>query len=467
MATKLLIGGHEQTSKAKPLVVHYPWDQTTEVGTCHRLTEAGFEDLFAKARYGFETFRHSKPMERMTILSTMANRLQKERETLSRLITLETGKPIKLSRLEVDRAIIVCRGYAELMNRYEEEWLFVQDRKAQIKRFPYGPVLAIAPYNFPLNLIIHKLAPALAAGTSFTVKPASKTPMTALFLGSIAIDCGYPHISVIPCDSEVCEKLIQSGVFKKISFTGSSSVGWKIKILAGHTPVGLELGSNSACIIDDLSSGLQAMAKRCAESAFQFAGQSCISLQRVYVQQAHYEDFLQALFDASQKIRVGDPMRPNTDLGPLISMEDVQRVRLLMRDAIQQGANICFGGSTFNAFTYNPTILNRVQPQMRVIQEEAFAPVVTVQPYETFEEALALVNDSPYGIHAGLYTEDPEKVTRAFEALEVGGLVHNDTPTTRLDYLPYGGVKESGYSREGVLSGISEMTYTKNLILRQ
>jgi acyl-CoA reductase-like NAD-dependent aldehyde dehydrogenase len=467
MATKFILGGSEQASLIAPLEVLYPWDQSTEVGSCYRFTEADFPNLFEKAAQGFNVFRKSKVMERMTILSMLANRLQKERESLSRLITLETGKPIKLSRLEVDRAIGVCRGYADLLNRYDEEWLYVQDRKAQIKRFPYGPMLAITPFNFPLNLIMHKLAPAIAAGTSFTVKPASKTPMTALFLGALAIESGYHFISVIPSDGATAEKLVQSGFFPKISFTGSSEVGWRLRLLASRSSVSLELGSNSACIIDDFSYGLPAIAKRCAESAFQFAGQSCIALQRIYIRQALYEEWMQVLFDAATKMRVGDPMKPTTDLGPLISLEDVQRVRILLRDAIQQNANIAFGGSTYNALTYNPTILNRIDHAMRVVQEEVFAPLLVVHPYESFEEALSLVNQSQYGLHAGLYTEDPQKVTHAFETLEVGGLLHNDTPTTRLDYLPYGGVKDSGFGREGVISGIEEITYPKTLILRQ
>lgn len=467
MTSKLLIGGSEQPSKAEPLTVLYPWDQTTEVGLCYRLTEGDFPALFEKARQGYEAFRKSRMAERATILSNLADRLKKEKDSLSRLITLESGKPIKLSRQEVDRAIDVCRAYANMLSHYEETWVYVQDRKAQMKRFAYGPVLAITPFNFPLNLIIHKLAPAIASGTSFTVKPSSKTPMTALFLGALAVECGYPHISVIPADGEVAEKLVQCPVFSKISFTGGSQAGWKIQLLASRKSVSLELGSNSACIVDDLSFGVEEIAKRCAQSAFMFSGQSCISLQRLYVHKPIYEDFTEALFEASRKIRVGDPMRPHTDMGPMITLQDVQRVRLLLRDAIQEGANIAFGGSTFNMFTYNPTILNRISPTMRVIQEEVFAPVLTVQPYEHFEEALASVNDSRYGIHTGIYTESPKKLALAFDVLEAGAVLHNDTPTTRLDYLPYGGVKESGFSREGVLSGIEEMTYSKNLILRQ
>jgi acyl-CoA reductase-like NAD-dependent aldehyde dehydrogenase len=468
-ATKLLIGGHEATSPAEPLTVFYPWDQTTEVGTCYRLTEADFPGLFEKAEHGYQVFQKSKPMERASILTSLANRIHTERETIARLITLETAKPLRMSRIEVDRTVSVCKGYADLLNTYGERWLYVQNRRVQIKRFAYGPVLAITPFNFPLNLIIHKLAPAIAAGTSFTVKPASKTPITALHLGALAIECGYPHISVIPCDSSVAEKLVQAPVFKKVSFTGSSDVGRKIQILASgsHKSVSMELGSNSACIVDDFSYGLPAIARRCAETAFQFAGQSCISLQCVYIKQDLYDEFMTALFEATRKIKIGDPMKLGTDLSSLISLQEMQRVRHVLRDAIQQHANIAYGGSTFNAFTYNPTILNRVNHKMSVICEEVFAPLLSVYTYESFEEALHLINQSRYGIHTGVYTEDINKVTQAFETLEVGGVLHNDSPTTRLDYLPYGGVKESGYSREGVLSGIEEMTYSKNLILHQ
>ncbi len=467
MTTWLLIGGQAYATDAPPLTVLYPWDQTTEAGSCHVLTEPLFETVFQNAQAGYAQFRQSKVMARAAILSRLAVKLKAERESMAQLITLETGKPIKLSRIEADRATGVLQGYADLMNRAEENWLYLQDRKALIKRFPYGPVLAITPFNFPLNLVIHKLAPAIAAGTSFTVKPASKTPLTALYLGALAIECGYDAISVIPCNGAQAEKLIESGVFKKISFTGSSEVGWRLRALSPKTPFTMELGSNSACIVDDFSFGLDAIAQRCAESAFQFAGQSCISLQRVLVRQSLYEPLMQALFEASRKMRVGDPQSPTTDVGPMISLADVNRVRALMRDAVQQGANIAFGGTTYNPYTYNPTIINRVKAGMDVIDEEVFAPLMTVEPYESFSEALALVNQSNYGLHTGIFTEDEAKVAQAFETLETGGVLHNDTPTTRLDYLPYGGVKDSGFGREGVICGIEEMTYPKTFIQHQ
>lgn len=464
MTTKLIIAGQEYESTQRPLEVHYPWDHSTVVGDCHVLDLTHLHGVLGQAQKGYEEFRASSMGDRIDILQTLAQHVEKERETLARLITLESGKPIKLSHVEVDRAVNTLNSYVQFLSQWKDPSLKLPKHAALIKRFPFGPVLAITPFNFPLNLVIHKLAPAIASGTSITIKPASKTPLTALFLGMLTILSGYPYISVVPCYNPVAETLVQSGVFKKISFTGSQSVGWHLHTLSPKAQWTLELGSNSACIVDDFSYGLVNIAERCAQSAFQFAGQSCISLQRLYVQRSRYEEFLTEFAQATQALNVGHPMGEDIDVGPMISPDAVVRVEKWVQDALEHGASPIVGGQVCNSTTFEPTILTKVTPNMKVVDEEIFGPVVSVIPYDNFSEALKWVNRSKYGIHAGVFTGNREKVNLAFSSLEVGGVLHNDTPSTRLDYLPYGGVKESGFGREGAMSGYLDMTYQKTLI---
>jgi acyl-CoA reductase-like NAD-dependent aldehyde dehydrogenase len=467
MSSPLIIGGQDVVTAGQPIEVIYPGDQTRTVGSVCSLTPQEIAMVIEKAHTGFSTFKKSKIIERSSILSILANRLQAEKETLARLICQEVGKPLKLARLEVDRAVLVCRGYAENLGQSLDETYYVQDRKALLRRVSYGPVFAITPFNFPLNLIIHKLAPTIASGSSFTLKPSSKAPLTALYLGNLAIESGYPYISVLPCQATIVESLLQSGVFKKASFTGSTEVGWALQQAFPTIRWSLELGSNSACIIESVSTGISTIAKRVVEGAFQFSGQSCISLQRLYIQETHYEAVLNALFEAARHLKLGDALNPLVDVGPMISLDAVYRVRNLLREAVEQGANIAFGGSTYNAMTLNPTIVNRTRPQMRLCREELFAPILIAEPYSDFEEALARVNDSDYGLQAGIYTDNALQLDHAFSFVEVGGLLHNDIPSTRLDYLPYGGVKQSGFGREGVLQGLTDYTFSKSLIQHQ
>lgn len=447
------------------LKVVYPGDAVTVVGCCRMITAGDVATVCQEATASFHTFKHTPVHQRANILQTLATGIHDHSENLTKLITLETGKPIKLAAVEVERAVAVCQGYAQQLAVNENRVLQVAGREATMKRFPVGPVLAITPYNFPLNLVVHKLAPAIAAGCSLTIKPSPKAPLTALYLGKLAAEAGYTACQVVPTENDVAEALITCGVFQHISFTGSDTTGFHVAQLAGRTPVTLELGGNAACIVEDLPEDkLITAARRIAHGAFHFAGQSCISVQRVLVNAGLEEAFTNALIQEARALRVGNPLVAETDVGPMITPEDVFRVRNVIKDTIAEGGNVLYGGNTYNALTMNPTILNRTTPGMTVNRDEIFGPLLTITPYTDYDDALKLANDSRYGLQVGVYTQDWHKAQQAFEQLDVGGVLHNDVPTTRLDVLPYGGVKASGHGREGVLCGTDNFTYLKTLV---
>jgi acyl-CoA reductase-like NAD-dependent aldehyde dehydrogenase len=463
----LILKGSDRLGQTEQVVsVYYPWDNVTLVGEYHLAQMAQIEQIEQAAEQGFQAFRKTTPAQRAAILFRLAALIEKKQEDLATLITQESGKPIKLSRMEVARSVDLCRAYATEAERAFGQILQVEGREARIRQFPIGPVLAITPYNFPLNLVVHKLAPAIAAGCSITIKPAPHTPLTALKLGQLAIQAGYEAISVVPAPNEVAEELVKSKTFAKLSFTGSAKVGWFLRKFAGHKSVTLELGGNAALIIEDIDGPVEAMAERVAFGAFAFAGQICISVQRILINERIKDEFMEAFIKATRNFKVGDPMRGDTELGPMISIEEVQRARRMIKDALQSGANVVYGGNTFNALTMNPTILDRTTPEMAVNAEEVFAPIVTVTFYQDFEEALAMANESKYGLQAGVYTHDARQMELAYQLLDVGGVVINDIPTYRCDRLPYGGVKASGLGREGVLAGIAEYSSVKTLVVK-
>jgi acyl-CoA reductase-like NAD-dependent aldehyde dehydrogenase len=466
-----IIGGetiiHQETSSI--LWVKNPVDETTMVGCCALLTPKHVPLLLEKAEKSAQEFATTTATQRAEILNRLAELLEEHTEPLARLITQESGKPIKLATVEVQRAITVCKGYARELDWGKSQNYFIEGRQATVKYFPLGAVLAITPYNFPLNLVVHKLAPAIAAGNSITIKPASKTPLTALYLGRLAVEAGYKAISVIPCKASLAEELVKSDVFKKLSFTGSSDIGWYLKSVSGKKVVTLELGGNAGCVIESIpedADALQKLAERCAQGSFWLSGQSCISVQRIFVHQALYPKFIEAFQKATEKLVIGDPLSPQTDIGVMISTDETQRSLSWIEEAQAQGAQVLTGGK-LNSGSINgilPTILVGTTPEMKVNQCECFAPIVTVTPYPDFETALNWVNQSTFGLQAGVYTTSQNQAQKAYETLEVGGVIINDVPTFRADYLPYGGIKDSGLGREGVLTGIAEMSYIKTLI---
>jgi glyceraldehyde-3-phosphate dehydrogenase (NADP+) len=339
-------------------------------------------------------------------------------------------------------------------------------RLGEVRRFPIGPVAGITAFNAPLLLPAHKIAPACAAGNPIIVKPAPRTPLSALSLGEILLDAGMSPgaLSILPCDVETAGPLVTDARLKALSFTGSVPVGWVLKAQANRKRVTLELGGNGAVIVHG-DADLAWAAERCATGGFMRAGQACIAVQRIYVQDAIYEPFLNQLITRVQAITMGDPLDPATRMGPLIDEQAPRRAEAWVAEAVASGATVRTGGNRRGVF-FEPTVLTGVSAEMKVCCEEVFAPIVTVTPYRDFDDALAWTNASPYGLQAGLFCNDLRLVYHAFEELQVGGLIVNDVNSWRVDSMPYGGVKASGCGREGVRYAIEEFTEPRLLAVR-
>jgi glyceraldehyde-3-phosphate dehydrogenase (NADP+) len=438
------------------------------------VAKAGPEEMERALRAavrGFEETRRLSSALRAETLQKVAAGLARRREELARTITLENAKPIKLSRTEVDRATATFTIAAEEAKRIGGE-LLPLDLNAQsegrlgiTRRFPLGPVFAITPFNFPLNLVAHKVAPSMAAGNSLVLKPASATPLTALLLGELLLEAGLTPgaVNVTPCGADLADRLVADDRFKLVTFTGSPAVGWELKRKAGKKRVLLELGGNAAVVVHE-DADLDLAVERTVQGAFAYSGQVCISVQRVYLHEAVADAFTQKFLERTRKLVLGDPLDEKTDLGPMIDDGAARKTQEWVDEAVRGGARLLAGGRREGRF-FAPTVLEGVRPEMKVHGAEAFAPLVNLYRYREFPEALRAVNDSAYGLQAGVFTRDVGRVFHAFEALEVGGVIVNDAPTYRVDHMPYGGEKDSGQGREGVRYAIEEMTELRLLAL--
>ncbi len=463
--------GAEERTDGEPLVVRACWDGR-EVGVTFRPPAEALAEAVRLAAETAPTMAKLPSHARAELLLRMADAVSALATEFIRMLALEAGKPVKAGRVELERCVFNLRHAAEEAQRIECEMIPLdllpsgEKRWGLIRRFPAGPVLAITPFNFPLNLVTHKLAPAFASGNCVVQKPASRTPLCSLMLGRVAMQSGLPAgaLSVVPCSAEAAERMAADPRFALLTFTGSAAVGWSLRERAGRKRVALELGGNAGVIVHD-DADLEDAAARCAAGGFSYAGQSCISVQRIFVQSRVFHRFRDELVDRVKALVVGDPLDERTDVGPMISPEEVRRVAAWVEEARRQGAQVLAGGAPAEGQVYLPTVLTRTAPTMRVNCEEVFGPVVTVEPYDSFEGALAMVNDTRYGLQAGVFTRDLRRVFQAFEALEVGGVVANDVPTYRADHMPYGGVKDSGTGREGVRYAIEEMTERRILVL--
>ncbi len=423
------------------------------------------------ARNAFETMRGMAAYERAELLSRTADLIAARTDMFADVICREAGKPMTAARGEVGRAVATFRMAAEEATRQYGEVLPLDvtaaagDRLGITRRFPIGTVLAISPFNFPLNLVAHKIAPALAVGNTVVHKPASSTPLTAMLLGEMLLEAGMPAgaVNVIPCRAAVAEKLVEDDRISMVSFTGSPEVGWHLKSICGMKKIALELGGNAAAIVEPDADIETAMAK-CAGGGYVYAGQVCISLQRIYVHRSIYETFTEQFVEKVAALKTGDPQLDLTVVGPLISQEESERVHEWVQEARDMGGRVLTGGSSEGA-VYLPTVLADVPPHSRCVCREVFGPVTVLCPYDTFDDALEAVNDSEYGLQAGVFTRDIEKTLQAFNRLEVGGVMVNEVPTFRVDNFPYGGVKKSGFGREGVKYAMEEMTEIKIMVL--
>ncbi|MBY0123738.1 aldehyde dehydrogenase family protein [Bacillus sp. S/N-304-OC-R1] len=412
--------------------------------------------------------------QRAQILEKVVFLLEKRADEAAEIIATEAAKPISAAKAEVARTIQTYKFAAEEAKRIHGETIPLdaapggEGRLAYTVREPIGVIVAITPFNFPMNLVAHKVGPAIASGNTVILKPAGQTPLSAFFIAELFQEAGLPAgaLNVVTGSGSVIgEKLVKDDRVQKISFTGSPAVGIGIRNKAGLKRVTLELGSNSAVIIDK-GIDVDKIIARCVAGAFGFQGQVCISLQRVYILEELYEVFVEKFVEATKALKVGDPLDPKTDVSALITRNDVQRALDWIKEAERQGAKVACGG-TSEGNVLMPTVLLEADPSLKVSCQEVFAPIVLINKVKSVEEAIELVNDSRYGLQAGIYTDNIHLALTAAQDLHVGGVMINDIPTFRVDHMPYGGVKESGVGREGIKYAIEEMTEQKLVVFNR
>jgi acyl-CoA reductase-like NAD-dependent aldehyde dehydrogenase len=438
--------------------------------------QAGPEELERATRAAVEAFEATRRLpayERREILAHVADCIERDADELAELLTRESGKPIRDARIEVGRAALTFRTAAEEAQRINGEWLPLdwnaasRGRQGIVRRFPIGPVAAISPFNFPLNLSAHKVAPAIAAGCSIVLKPPSKDPLVMLHVARYLGETDLPKgaVSILPMDRPTGDAMVGDERFKLLTFTGSPSVGWQMKARAGRKKVVLELGGNAGAIVDE-TADLDWAVSRLVTGAFGYSGQSCISVQRVYAVREIYDDLERLFVDKVRELHVGDPLDPATDLGPMVDAAAVRRTAEWVGEALDRGARALTGGEPApDGRVYPPTVLVDVPRDARVCGEEVFAPVVNLFAVDSFADALSEVNASRFGLQCGVFTGSLERALLAHEELEVGGVIVNDVPTWRIDPMPYGGVKESGLGREGLRWSIEDMTEPRLLAI--
>ena len=465
-----MIIGNERRAGTATATVRSPYDGS-EVGIHPLASPADLDSAIAANLASAADCRYMPAYDRAACLRTIADGLERERTALATLVAREAGKPVTQAALEVERAIFVFRDGAEEATRIGGEVLPLdvlppgRGRLGLTRRWPLSPVAAITPFNFPVLLAAHKIAPAMACGASLTLKPPPQDPLSPLRLGELVAASGYPAggVNVVPCELDVARRLVTDPRVRMISFTGSARVGWAIRAEAGTKRVALELGGNAAVIVEP-DADLERAIRSCAAGGYGYAGQSCISVQRVLVHERVYADFLDGFAARVRQLVVGDPLDPATEVGPMIDEAAARRAESWIVEAARDGATVVTGGERSGA-VLQPTVMTGTRPEHRVNCEEVFAPVTTVSSYRSFDEALERANASPYGLQAGVFTRDVARLMRAWDRLDVGGVMANEVPTWRMDRMPYGGAKASGQGREGVRYAIEDMTEVRLLTL--
>jgi len=408
--------------------------------------------------------------ERAAALSMIADELERQKDLFAWILVHEAGKPLKYADGEVARAVQTFRIAAGEALRQPGEYLRLDwsvpgtGKEGWLKYFPVGPIGAISPFNFPLNLAVHKLAPAIAAGNTMVLKPASQTPVTMLELARIIDKTNLPKgsVNIVPAGREVGSMLVTDQRLRLLTFTGSPEVGWNMKKIAGQKKVVLELGGNAGVVVDE-TADLDLAVKKCVAGGFAYSGQVCIHTQRIYVSTTVFEAFVDRFVRLAGELKEGDPMSPETDISVMIDVANARRVEEWVQEAVAGGATILCGGKAQGRY-FPPTVLTNTLAGMKVCSLEVFGPVVAIEPVPDFETGLQRVNDSAYGLQAGIFTNNLKRVNQAFNTLEVGGVIVNDVPTFRVDHMPYGGVKNSGTGREGVRYAMMAMMEPRLLV---
>ena len=430
------------------------------------------DQAIAAAVEASEPMRRLRPFERQEILQHCVRRFQERSDELAELLCIEAGKPIRDSRGEVSRLIDTFQVAAEEAVRIDGELINLEisprakGYRGMVQRVPIGPCSFISPFNFPLNLAAHKIAPALAVGCTFVLKPASRTPLGAIVIGEVLAETDLPRgaFSILPCHRDGADLFTTDERLKLLSFTGSPDVGWDLKARAGKKKVVLELGGNAACIIDE-DANIDDAVERIIVGAFYQSGQSCISVQRIMVHQSLYDDFKNKLVEKTKQLVMGNPKDEETFIGPMIDVKEAERLEEWINSAQAAGGRLLCGGKRDGAML-EATLLENVPKEQTLCTNEAFGPVAVLSKFTDFDAALAEANDSTFGLQAGIFTRDIYKIQRAWDRLEVGGVIIGDVPSWRVDNMPYGGVKDSGLGREGIRYAINDMTEERLLVIR-
>ncbi len=428
------------------------------------------EESIEKALEVKDTMKNIPSHRKFSILKTISEGLKKDRQEFAMLLCRESGKPLKYAMNEIDRAAQTFLVAAEESKRLPGEILSIdwtpagEGKEAFVKYFPIGLIAGISPFNFPMNLAVHKIAPALASGNCIILKPARSTPLSVLKLAQLIDQTELPKgaVSILPMDRESGNQMVTDERFKMISFTGSPDVGWKMKASAGKKKVALELGGNAGVIVSDTADLNRALDK-CLTGGYAYSGQVCIHVQRIFVQESIFGEFTSRFVQKIKGLRPGNPEDPETDISVMIDTENAARVESWVNQAIEGGAELLCGGNRSDLF-YEPTLITNTKPEMLVCSGEIFGPVVTIEPFKSFEQAVNMLNNSNFGLQAGVFTNSLGEYNYAVHHIEVGGLIINDVPTFRADHMPYGGIKDSGLGREGVRYTMHEMLEPKLVV---
>jgi len=472
MSSCLFIGGKwVATADTMPVVNPYSGEELARAALGGA---AEIEAAIVAAVTAFPEARSTSAHRRAELLLAVARGIEARKDEFARTIVSEAGKPIVFAEGETARAVMTFTAAAEEARRQQGELLDLdafssgQGHIGIARRFPIGVIAGITPFNFPLNLVAHKVAPCMASGNTMVVKLAPKTPLSGLLLARVLEEAGAPagQVNFVTCPNEDVARLVTDDRVKMVSFTGSPAVGWKLKEASGRKRVTLELGGNAGVILHQ-DADLEAAIPMVASGGFASAGQSCISVQRVFIQESRYEEAKTRLIaHIRETIRTGDPADRSTVVGPMINAAALEQIRGRIDAALAAGAVIAHGGRTIGR-CLEATVLENVGPDLDLCAKEAFAPIVTLHRYREFDDALAMVNASEFGLQAGVFTRDLQLALRAFETLDTGGVLINQTPTFRVENMPYGGIKMSGFGREGVRYAMEEMTEIKALIIRR
>ncbi|MCP4230630.1 MAG: aldehyde dehydrogenase family protein [bacterium] len=466
----LVLGEPKPGGEKLPILCPYDGE---EIGHT-RIADNNEVESAAAGAYDFWKRKAQPPLyERIAILKRLSALVEENNEGLSKVLALESGKNIAEARGEVARCVYTIKVAAEEAPRMHEEVIALdahpagEGRTGIVRRFSRGPVLGITPFNFPINLVAHKLAPAIAVGAPIVIKPASTTPFSAIMLAELAFRAGLPGemVSVLPMAGAAAEVLVKDDRFAVLTFTGSPDIGWWLKGIAGFKVVSLELGGNAGMIVHrDADVGYAA--RRAAAGGFGVCGQSCISVQRIYAHSAIYDEFAEVIIAEAESRIIGHPLDEKADMGSMITMDDAERAKVWLDEAVSAGANVLTGGER-EGTRFQPTIVENVPHNLPLNALEVFAPILVLHRYDDFKEAVALCDDSDFGLQAGVFTQDMGRILYAYENLHVGGVIMNDIPSFRIDHMPYGGAKQSGIGREGLKYAMEEYTEPRLMVINR